>query len=183
MTTHRSITLLPAHFLTFCACVTASLSAAPARVMASENEWHIHTGGVSRHFTETDAPGREWSDSHPGIGLEYRSISDSRWNTRWTFGMMRDSRDHASGYAGAARMYDFRRRGNISTSAGVGAYGFYRSRSWEGQMEFVPALAPTLSFGLFDNQISASILAIPQVKVFGRQSTPLVYAQFSFRFQ
>lgn len=183
MADHRSVDLSSANFCVRIAFIGMSLSSAPACVLASEGEWHLHTGGVSRHFTQTDAPGREWSDSHPGIGFEYRASGESRWGTHWTIGLMRDSREYPSGYAGVARMYDVSRRGNFSTSIGFGAYGFYRSSSWDGQMVFVPAVAPTLSFGLFDNRVNVSILAIPEVNVFGRQSTPLVYAQFSIRYQ
>jgi len=148
----------------------------------NSSQWHLHTGGLSRHFDQTDAGGRQWNENHPGIGLEYRQRRSSRWDTRYTVGLMQDSREHPGGYAGAAYVRQFNRNGDFSAAIGVGAYAFYRSRSWNGDMTVVPALLPTLSFGLFKNRVGVNILTIPKVSLFGRRSTPLVFAQFTIRY-
>ncbi|MFK7967261.1 MAG: hypothetical protein AB8C46_25155 [Burkholderiaceae bacterium] len=172
----------------FAVCLFASDSAL-ARGSAIEfndtrrsTQWHMHTGGLSRHFEQTDASGREWNENHPGIGLEFRQRRSARWDARYTVGFMQDSREQPGGYAGAAYVRQFNRNGDFSAAIGVGAYAFYRSRSWNGEMTLVPAILPTVSFGLFKNRVGVNILTIPKVSLFGKRSTPLVFAQFTFRY-
>ncbi len=172
----------------FVACLLASGSAlaqAPAFELTkarSNIEWHMHTGGLSRHFEQTDATGRRWNENHPGVGLEYRQRRSARWDARYTLGFMQDSREQPGGYAGAAYVRQFNRNGDFSAAIGLGAYAFYRSRSWNGEMTLVPAILPTISFGLFKNRVGVNILTIPKVSLFGKRSTPLVFAQFTFRY-
>ncbi len=161
--------------------IGAALSAAPAMASA-EPQWHLQTGGLSHHFAQTDAPGRQWNDSHPGLGVEYRNTVDSNWSTRLTVGLMRDSRQFASGYAGGVYLYDMARGGGASASMGLGLYAFYRSSTWDGDMQLVPAIAPTFTFGLLKDRVGISVIALPKVTLFGRSSTPLVFAQLSFRY-
>ncbi len=147
-----------------------------------DSQWHMHTGGLSHHFVDTGASDRQWNQSHPGVGLEYRARPDSDWSGRWTLGVMRDSRNIPGGYAGGAYVRQFNRHGDFNASVGLGAYLFYRSQSWDGRMTVVPAILPTLSFGLFENRVGVNFLAIPKVKIAGKQSTPLVFAQFTIRY-
>lgn len=168
--------------------MAAAIMLSPLAVQAqgtgarASSQWHIQTGGLSRHFTQTQAQGHEWNSSHPGIGLEYRLNTHSAWGTRLTAGLMRDSREYPSGYAGVGYMRQFNVNGNVSMAAGLGAFVFYRSKSWDGDMTYVPALLPTLQFGLFKNRLGVNVLAIPKVTAFGHSTTPLVMALFSFRY-
>ncbi len=148
----------------------------------TDSQWHMHTGGLSHHFVSTGASNREWNQNHPGVGLEYRPRPQADWGGRWTMGVMRDSRNVPGGYAGAAYVRQFNRNGDFNASIGLGAYLFYRSESWDGRMTVVPAILPTVSFGLFKNRVGVNLLAIPKVKLAGKQSTPLLFAQFTIRY-
>ena len=145
-------------------------------------QWLLQTGGVSHHFVQTGASDKQWSQNHPGIGFEYRTDVRSKWGRRLAIGLMRDSRDYAGGYAGAAYMRQFNVNGDFNAALGLGAFAFYRSSSWNGERTIVPAILPTLSLGLFKNRLSVNVMAIPKVSAFGRKTTPLVFAQFLFRY-
>ena len=184
--TIRSVCAVIPGLLATClfASSTALAQVVPAelRKVRTNTQWHLHTGGLSHHFEQTDASGRQWNENHPGIGLEYRQRRSARWDARYTLGFMQDSREQPGGYAGAAYVRQFNRNGDFSPAIGIGAYAFYRSRSWNGDMTLVPAILPTVSFGLFKNRVGVNILTIPKVSLFGKRSTPLIFAQFTFRF-
>lgn len=177
-----------ARFALFSACLLLSTQAFAQSSISSASstrgatEWHLHTGGLSRHFEQTDASGRQWNENHPGIGFEFRQRRSSRWDARYTVGFMQDSREQPGGYAGAAYVRQFNRNGDFSAAVGLGVYAFYRSSSWDGDMTVVPALLPTVSFGLFKNRLGVNILTIPKISLFGKSSTPLIFAQFTFRY-
>ena len=150
--------------------------------LRSSSQWHLQSGALSRHFTQTQADGHEWNNNHPGIGLEYRLNTRSTWGTRLTAGFLRDSRNYPSGYAGVGYMRQFNVNGGVTMAAGLGAYLFYRSRSWDGDMAYVPALLPTLQFGFFRNRLGVNVLAVPKLEAFGHSTSPLVLALFTFRY-
>ena len=132
-------------------------------VRAEPVEWFVQTGGVSHHFSETQAPGRRWNEQHPGLGLERRAIDDEGWQVRWTGGVMQDSRSIWGGYAGAAYLRRWHADGGAEISAGAGTYAFYRSTSWSGKMTVVPAVLPTASIGLLQNRVGLNVTFVPKL--------------------
>lgn len=166
-----------------------ALSAAAAlcshAAQAAAPQWYFQTGAVSRHFEQTRAPGREWSQTHAGVGLERRDPGDdSAWQVRWAGGLMRDSRDFWGGYYGAAYIRQWRGPLGIDAGLGVGAYAIYRSVSWSGQRKLVPAVLPTASLGLAAGKVGVNIVYVP--KIGGGEdgaTASLVHAQLLFRFK
>ncbi len=158
-------------------CTHAAHAAAP--------QWYFQAGGLSHHFEQTRAPGREWSQAHAGVGLERRDLdADSAWHVRWAGGLMRDSRDFWGGYGGAAYMRQWRGPLGIDAGLGVGAYAMYRSVSWSGVRKLVPAVLPTASLGLAGGKVGMTIVYGP--KIGGGEdgaTASLVHAQLLFRFK
>ena len=152
---------------------------------AAPSQWYFHTGGLTHHFEQTQASNREWRNEHPGIGIEHRSTnSDDGWSLRWGGGVMQDSRAFWGGYGGASYLYAWRIGSAAEVGLGAGAYGFYRSTSWSGQMKLVPAILPTASIGFADNRIGLNLIYVPRMKSEGdRAMASLVHAQMVFRFR
>jgi hypothetical protein len=168
----------------FCTAALAALIAWHGGVDAEPlQQWYLHTGALSYHFEPTRAPGREWNNTHPGLGLERRdALDDDRWQVRWTGGAMRDSRSVWSGYGGSAFMRQWRPVAAMEASAGVGAFLFYRSVDWSGRREWTPALLPTASIGAVDGSMGMNLVYIPRIgKGDGRATPPTVVGQLVFR--
>lgn len=160
------------------------LLASTARLAAGQvpAQWYVHTGGVSRHGSPTHAPGQNWREVHPGLGLEQRvSGDDPAWSWRRVGGVLQDSRAVWGGYGGAAAMrrWSFEPQGEIGL--GIGAYLFYRSVSWDGRRALVPAVLPTLSIGAPDSPIGLNVLYAPRTSTFGRERSSVLYAQVLVR--
>lgn len=157
---------------------------APAHA-ASGTQWYVQTGGLSRHFEQTRAADREWSETHPGLGFERRDVdAESPWQLRWTAGAMRDSRRFWSGYGGATYVHRWQWGNSIETSLGAGAFAFYRSVSWSGKRALVPAVLPTASIAAADGTLGLNIVYIPRVSTGGGKATPpTVLGQMVFRFK
>lgn len=152
---------------------------------ASSQQWFLQTAALSHHFEPTRAPGREWNQTHAGLGLERRDINDdSAWQVRWTGGAMRDSRNFWGGYGGAAWMRQWRPSGSIEASLGVGAFAFYRAVDWSGKHQWMPALLPTASIGAADGSVGLNIVYVPRFgKSDGSATPPTLVGQFAFRFK
>lgn len=148
----------------------------------AEAQWFVQTAGVSHHFEPSQAKGRTWNESHPGLGVERRESTDGVWSLRYTAGVMQDSRSFWSGYAGAAELREWRWGRNLQIGAGAGVYLFYRSVSWDGTMAVVPALLPTVSIGLVENRAAINFLYVPKVSAYSRAMPPVLYAQFAMKF-
>lgn len=156
----------------------ALLSMTTSPVMAME-QWYLHTGGVSRHMEQTSAPGREWNESHPGLGLERRATDGDGWSRRQTMGIMQDSRNFWGGYAGLAAMREWRFSKTAEVSLGAGAYVFYRSMSWSGKMGLVPAVLPTASITIPKTSAGLNLLYVPKLSAFGKAMPSVAYLQLT----
>ncbi|MEX8492404.1 hypothetical protein [Sphaerotilus sp.] len=154
----------------------------PGLVHAQEStQWLLHTAGVSHHFEQTRAPGHQWNEQHPGLGLERREADAADWNWRQSAGVMQDSRNVWGGYAGASLMKEWRVPGATSVGLGLGAFAFYRSVSWSGRRAWVPALLPTLSAGLLDDRLGVNLMLVPPMGADGDSRPALVYLQMTYR--
>lgn len=149
----------------------------------TSDQWLLHTGGLSRHFAQTRAPGRQWNEQHPGLGLERRQADGGAWRWRQSVGLVQDSRSVWGGYAGAALMRAWRVAGSASVGVGLGGYAFYRSVDWSGQRAWVPALLPTLSLGLLDDRLGVNVMLVPPVGPTGDRRAALVFLQTTYRFR
>lgn len=179
--TANSKQLLPSRHLAMAALVVGAWGAAFCPAASAQEQWFMHTGGVSHHFQQTSAPGRQWNQNHPGIGFERRQTPEGGWDVRYTGGVMEDSRNIWSGYAGAAYMRDWKLGAGVSFGLGAGAYAFYRSMSWDGRRGLVPGVLPTASLGLLDNQVALNLLYVPRMAVYGRSMPEVVYLQLAVR--
>jgi hypothetical protein len=121
---------------------------------AGQPEWHLHLGGASVHAKETQAPGRKWNERHAGFGLESRTpglpwrdrLAGDRWQTSYSLGTFADSRNVRSMYTGAAFTHQVLKIGSMRLDAGAGAFLFYKSKSWNGNMALMPGILPVLSY-------------------------------------
>jgi Antimicrobial peptide resistance and lipid A acylation protein PagP len=153
------------------------------RVQAAQTEWHMHTGGVSHHFQETKAAGRQWQEQHPGVGIERRVTYDDGWSLRASLGTMQDSRGFWGGYTGAAYLRSWTLPGRLEAGVGLGAYGFYRSTSWKGKMGMVPGVLPTASISIPSSNLGFNFLYVPRVGGYNDAMPSVLYAQMSLRFR
>lgn len=142
----------------------------------------MHTGGLSHHFEPTRAANREWREQHPGLGLERRSSDGDGRDVRWTGGVMQDSRSFWGGYAGAAYVKNWRWSGVAEAGLGIGAYAFYRSTNWRGDMKLVPAVLPSASFNLLDNTVGMNVIYVPRISGMSEKMPPVLYTQLVVRF-
>lgn len=164
------------------ACTLVAWAAVSSPVMA-QTQWLLHTAGVSHHFEQTRAAGRQWNEQHPGLGLERREGDPADWNWRQSVGVMQDSRSVWGGYAGASLMKEWRAPGAASVGLGLGAFTFYRSVSWSGRRALVPALLPTLSLGLLDDRLGVNLMLVPPMGADGDSRPALVFLQMTYRMQ
>lgn len=152
----------------------------PAR--AATGTWFMSTGGFSHHFQQTQAPGREWRETHPGLGFEHRSRDDeSKWQLRSSGGLMQDSRGFMGSYAGAAYLREQHWGASVDSAIGIGAYAMYRSVSWSGKRTLVPALMPTASLSLADGRIGLNFVYMPRLKALNEAMPSVLYAQMLFK--
>ena len=153
---------------------------------ARNAEWFMQTVGVSHHFQQTTAPGREWQEQHPGLGFERRSEGLGSDAADWTLssmgGVMQDSRGFWGGYAGAAYMRQWQPSRSLSLGAGLGAQLFYRSASWNGRMTLVPAVLPVASVGLPVLGMKLNMVYVPEISAFSKSMPPVLHVQVGFRF-
>lgn len=106
------------------------------------------------HGEPTKAPGRQWNERNGGIGLESRmrgvpwrdQIAGDPWQTNYSVGGFTDSRNKRSFYAGAAVMHELFRFEGVRVDAGAGAFLFYKSVSWKGDMALMPGILPVLTY-------------------------------------
>jgi hypothetical protein len=154
---------------------------APGASQAAGAEWRLQLGGVSHHFQPTQAVGREWREQHPGLGLE-RRVQLDRWSLNSAGGILQDSRGFWGGYLGAAYMRTWRAPGNIELAAGAGAYGFYRSTSWNGKMALIPGVLPTASVFFPSANMGLNFIYVPQIGNYNKSMPAVLHAQLTYRF-
>jgi hypothetical protein len=162
--------------------LVAALAAHGAQASAPP-EWYLHTGGISHHFEETRAANRQWQEQHPGLGLERRVGHDNGWSMRLAGGVMQDSRGFWGGYTGVGYLHRWRLGQAAELGAGAGAYAFYRSVSWSGSMQLIPALLPTASLGLANNAVGLNLVYVPRVGAYSESMTPALHTQVVVRFR
>ncbi len=146
-------------------------------------QWLLHTGGFSHHFEPTRAPGRQWNEQHPGLGLERRRLGGQTWHWRQSAGFLQDSRNVWGGYAGVGLMREWRVLDSARIGAGLGAHAFYRSVSWSGRRAWVPALLPTLSLELPQDRLGVNLMWVPPTGLGGESRPALLFLQMTYRLQ
>lgn len=162
---------------------TAIALAAGTPAQAAEAQWHVQAGGISHHFQPTRAAGREWQEVHPGFGLERRVSNGDGWSWRATLGTMQDSRGFWGGYGGGAYLRSWQWGSQMETSLGLGAYAFYRSTSWKGNMALVPGLLPTASITFPAANMGLNFLFVPQISGYNKSMPSVLHAQLTLRFR
>ena len=155
------------------------------RARALPPQWFMQVGGLSYHFQQTQALGREWQNQHPGLGFERRSNvagdDPSDWRISATGGVMQDSRGYWGGYAGLAYLRQWRLSGEAEFGTGLGAYGLYRSVSWGGRRALVPAVMPVTTIGLADTGINLNLAYLPRIAVNGHAMPAVLHLKLGFR--
>lgn len=157
--------------------------------LADDAQWHVSLGGFSQHARETLAPGRQWQEVHPGIGLQRRLNRmpwttvgvDSNWKSRVLFGTMEDSRGFLGSYGGISIMREIAHVGTLRLEAGLSAVTYYRSSSWSGDMHFVPAILPTLSLVGYRTGLGLDLSWAPPVTAQNTGSVSTLLLQFTYR--
>lgn len=157
--------------------------------VATEAQWHVSLGGFTHHARQTLAPGQQWQDVHPGIGLQRRLNgmpwptvgADSSWKSRVLFGTMEDSRGFLGSYGGISIMREIAHVGTLRLEAGLSAVTYYRSSSWNGNMHFVPAILPTLSLVGYRTGLGLDLSWVPPVTAKNTGSVSTLLLQFTYR--
>lgn len=160
---------------------SATAAQAQTQTHTQRGTWFMHTGGFSHHFQQTQAKGREWRETHPGLGIEYRASSDNDWKLRTSGGLMQDSRGFLGTYAGAAYVREQRWGGGVDTAFGVGGFALYRSTSWSGKRTLVPALMPTASMSFADGRVGINLTYVPKISALNNAMPSVAYAQMVFK--
>jgi hypothetical protein len=169
--------------MTRIAAIAALSALLTTPTIQAQPEWYVHAGGVSHHFEETRAANRQWQEQHAGLGFERRVTQDNGWSVRMAGGVMQDSRGFWGGYSGLGYVHRWRLGEAVELGAGAGAYAFYRSTSWSGQMRVVPAVLPTASVGLADNAVGLNIVYVPRVTAYSETMAPSLHTQLVVRFR
>jgi hypothetical protein len=88
------------------ASTLAILSLLASPVLAfDEHEFNIKFGGWSKHLDEKNMAGREWNESHTGLGLKYTHDLGFDLDVIAEVWFMKDSYFEKTGYAGVGASY------------------------------------------------------------------------------
>jgi hypothetical protein len=150
--------------------------------------WHATVGGLSHHARETLAPGRQWRESHSGLGLQRRtsgvpwnSAAGPEWRTRLHFGTLEDSRGFLGSYGGVAVMRELAHWGTFRLEGGAGSTLHYRSKSWRGHMRLVPVFMPSLSLTEVRSGFGVDLSWVPPVQLGSSGGISTFLLQLNYR--
>lgn len=146
--------------------------------------WSVQLPGISRHFSKPRQAGMRFNETHDGLGMQATRPRED-WLVTWSAGVMRDSYDNQSAYAGAAFMR--RLRGfDLSVDVGLSPMLLYRSfrfDDWRGDapMRVFPVVLPTVTLTHRDG-LGANLIAIPPGNYGKNLTLPgVVFLQFTQR--
>jgi hypothetical protein len=167
------------------ALASALLAAAGAQA-APRVTHELQLAGVSHHFSPPQAAGREWNQSHDGLGLQRTRLEDGR-ALRYSAGFMRDSHGKQGLYAGLSYSLHGQRHGH-ALDLGVAPMLLWRTTRFDSARygpaphRLVPALLPIVNYQHLPSGVGANITAMPQVRLSDDLQYPaLVFVQFTMR--
>jgi hypothetical protein len=152
-----------AHAAAWLAAVLLSLPLGAASG-SSGIQWAVQFTGVSYHFGKPRQPGLRYNETHDGLGMQH-SQTHNGWIKTVSVGVMRDSYDNPSAYAGGALARRLRGH-DLSVDVGVAPMLFYRTTrfdDWRGDapLRLVPAVLPTVTLS-HRGGLGANLVALPR---------------------
>jgi hypothetical protein len=154
-------------FATVLVMVCAGLGWAPAataQLSTSGKQWALQLTGISHHFGKPRQTGMRFNETHDGLGMQ-QTQSRQGWITTVSFGVMKDSYDNQSAYAGGAVARRLRGH-DLSVDVCLAPMLLYRTTrfdDWRGDapLRLIPALLPTVTLNHRDG-LGANLVALPR---------------------
>lgn len=166
--------------------LASTLLAAAGSQAAPRVTHELQLAGVSHHFSPPQAAGREWNQTHDGLGLQRTRLEDGR-TLRYSAGFMRDSHGKQGLYAGVSYSLHGQRHGH-ALDLGVAPMLLWRTTRFDSARygpaphRLVPALLPMINYQHLPSGVGANITAMPQVRLGEDLQYPaLVFVQFTMR--
>lgn len=142
----------------------------------------IQLPGMSHHFQKPQESGREWNQTHYGIGLEMRSSYSETVVLKKSFGLMKDSLNMWGAYGGVTLQKRLYESSAWRADLGGGAFLFYRALHFNGKRNILPGLLPVASLEHQETGLGINILYVPHVKMNNGEMPAVLYAQMTKRF-
>ena len=164
-------------------------SAANAQSLtAPRSSWSLSVSGLTSHFKDPECDECKYKTTVPGLGLQRDFLPSPESRVRFSLsgGFQSDSFGGTGGYAAAIAAL-IGGKGNVTVSAGLGAFGIYRYMDHGAGAEnarrvFVPAVLPVFSIENTRAGIGANMVIAPNFTYQGRDRSGFVLLQISYRF-